>query len=113
MEKIEFEKEKLVKVLRENPGLLKTLVEHFPEIKDEVVYYDLTPLTFKVSDYYIFSREQSIEAGFRNEEFMQVRRNGTYAYKSFFLSSEYNWELLKDEEGALVLLPTMKLKSEE
>jgi len=36
------------------------------------------------------------------------RQHGSYSKKSFLLSSQYNWEIKKDELGELCLIPTKK-----
>jgi hypothetical protein len=39
---------------------------------------------------------------------IQVRNNGEYSYKGFYLSRDYNWEIIKENDNDLVLVPTKK-----
>ena len=45
-----------------------------------------------------------------NEDFIQVRLglNSKLRNRSFYLSTDYNWELVNDEGGVMVLVPTKK-----
>lgn len=66
-------------------------------------YFDLSSLKTTM-----FSGEQSEAVGFNNSSFMQVRRQGEYRDKGFYLDSKYNWEIKRDRRDHLVLLPTKK-----
>ena len=37
-----------------------------------------------------------------------VRNNGKYNCKGFYLNNCFNWEIVRDDDGYLVLLPTKK-----
>lgn len=39
---------------------------------------------------------------------IQVRNAGEYSYKGFYLSRDYNWEVIKENNNDLVLVPTKK-----
>lgn len=44
------------------------------------------------------------------DDFIQVRidNRSNYCHKGFYLSDKYNWELVKDNLGGIVLVPTKK-----
>ena len=58
----------------------------------------------------IFTQDASIRAGFKNNEFMQVRISGELAGQGFYLQSNntFDWKLTRDWSGALVLIPYFK-----
>lgn len=39
---------------------------------------------------------------------IEIRRQGIYENKGFFLTDKFDWEIIKDDLGCLVLLPTKK-----
>ena len=88
------------------PIIKKNHPECFPE-KNK--YFDLSGLKKDKSEgNYIFTHEQGRNAGFGSYHFLQVRGCGEYENKGFYLHSDYNWEIVKDSNGVLVLLPTKK-----
>lgn len=46
--------------------------------------------------------------GQNNKKALEVKFHGTYKNKGFWLSAEYNWEIVTDDEDDLVLVPTRK-----
>lgn len=62
----------------------------------------------------VFEDDKSVDVGsvvgksFFNNDFLTVRRGGEYRYKGFYLTPKYNWEIIKDSKGELVLVPTKK-----
>jgi hypothetical protein len=48
------------------------------------------------------------ECGSTNSSLIAVRTHGKYKNKGFFLNSDYNWELAKDDNNNLCLLPTRR-----
>lgn len=75
----------------------------FPEVFEENKYFDLSKFTR-----FPFSQEASQSAGFTTNSFFQVRAEGPYAEKGFYLSNQYNWELVKEADDTLCLVPTKK-----
>jgi hypothetical protein len=87
------------------PIIKKNHPECFPENK----YFDLSGLKKDKSEgNYIFTHEQGKKAGFGSYHFLQVRGCGEYENKGFYLHPDYNWGIVNDSNGVLVLLPTKK-----
>lgn len=73
--------------------------------------FNLRALTPSQGGVYLFTLDKARKAGFNNESFMQVRSNGEYAGKAFFLDcGSYSWELKTDKDGSMVLIPRRKAK---
>lgn len=86
--------------------ILKTL---FPEVFENNKYFDLDRLeTSELKNIGIFSEKSSIEAGFKDNSFLEIRNCGYYRNKGFYLSSKYDWTLIKDSNSELCLIPTKK-----
>jgi len=107
---LEITKEKVLKAAEkcsEAKEVLKTL---FPEIFADK-YFDLSklkPLDFIDFEGQIFTFSSSREAGFSGVWFFKVCLCGKYACKGFSLDKSYKWELVNNEFGELILLPTKK-----
>jgi len=106
-------KEKLLKAAKESYETKAVLKKEFPEVFN---YFDLSKL--KLLDYVdegkIFTHLSSKEAGFDGGNFFQIRTNGKFAYEGFFLEDEiYDWKIVRDDVGVLVLLPITKAKEKE
>lgn len=39
---------------------------------------------------------------------IQVRRDGKLANRGFFLHDNYNWQIVEDDQGYMILVPTKK-----
>lgn len=39
---------------------------------------------------------------------IEIRQGGMYAQKSFYLSENFNWKILRDNNNTLILLPYIK-----
>lgn len=53
--------------------------------------------------------DKYFNVGYDNiDSFLGVRVFEEYSFKGFYLSSLYNWQIVKDSAGQLVLLPTKK-----
>jgi hypothetical protein len=89
------------------PIIKKNHPECFPE---ENKYFDLSHLTERRDTNRIFTDEQAEKCGFSDAAFFQVRGIGEYKGKGFYLDNDYNWEIVKDSVGHLVLVPTKKSK---
>ncbi|MEK6860342.1 MAG: hypothetical protein AABY07_00085 [Nanoarchaeota archaeon] len=95
------------------PSAKEVLEALFPEcFKGEKKYFDLSKLFVGKTHTRIFPQELSKSAGFEDNQFIQVRNGGAFAYKGLFLSSQYNWELIEDS-GNLCLIPTKKTDNEQ
>jgi hypothetical protein len=46
--------------------------------------------------------------GHEDNTLIAVRSRGEYADKAFYLNSKFNWEIVKDREGLMCLVPTRK-----
>ena len=109
MEKLELDKEKVIKAYNEGCSDVKKVLENMfgKEIFKEDKYFDLRALG-RYEDYKIFTKEDSVKAGFYSSGFLQIRSSGIYGGKSFYLDDDYNWEIIKDNTNLLVLVPTRK-----
>lgn len=62
----------------------------------------------------VFEDDKSVDVGsvvgksFFNNDFLTVRADYEYQQKGFYLTHKYNWEIIKDSQGKLVLVPTKK-----
>ena len=77
-----------------------TAVEKTEKTRKTNKYFNLSKLT---DDEYIFTDKGYKAAGLQRS-FMQIRTGGEYKYKGFYLAKKYHWEIIKDEEDALVLV---------
>jgi hypothetical protein len=89
------------------PIIKKNHPECFPE---ENKYFNLSHLTERRDTNRIFTDEQAEKCGFSDAAFFQVRGTGEYKGKGFYLDNDYNWEIVKDSDDILVLVPTKKSK---
>jgi len=113
---LEITKEKVLEAAGKCSEAREVLETLFPEIFRDSEYFDLSKLKAcnsgesTVISGCIFSQNSSTEAGFRNLEFLQITKFGRYKHKGFYLSSEYEWKIVKDEANCLILLPTKNIK---
>ena len=59
----------------------------------------------------IFTQEEAIECGFRNNNFIQIADgilNGKYKNKGIYFSEQYEWEVIKIDGGGVVVVPIKK-----
>jgi hypothetical protein len=93
----------------ESKELLKNL---FPKVFEDDKYFDLfklwSDIKSGVGHSYIFTDASAIEAGFNGAFLMEIRYNGNYAGKAFYLANSYNWEIRLDDMEKLCLIPTKK-----
>ena len=80
-----------------------TLMKLFPEVFEDEKYIDLKG----VETSYLRSTG-SFTPSFLSEGNIAIRTGGEYSHKAFLLDSEYDWRVLKDDQGFLLLLPTKK-----
>ena len=106
MSKLEITKEKVLKAAKECPDAKKVLKGMFPEAFEDEKYFDL--LKLNKGDYTLFESKESRDAGFNDYLFFQIRGAGIFGGKSFYLNKSYNWDIITDNEGEKVLLPTRK-----
>lgn len=106
---LKISKERILEAASKCSTAKETLKTLFPEVfKEENKYFELRHLRTDGSN--VFSLEKSKLAGFYDNQFIRVICAGEYNEKAFFLSREYNWELVHDELDYLYLLPTKKIK---
>lgn len=86
--KVETTKENVLKAAKELPMAKDALKILYPEC---------------------FEGEEFVTGGELNDIRPSTRAKGRYKYRSFFLSSQVNWEIVKDEHDNLCLVPTRKL----
>lgn len=101
--KVETTKERILEAAKgcsDAKHVLKTL---FPEVFEDDEYFDLSYLPILP-----FTEEEAIRAGFLGDNFFMVRKSGEYENKGFILGNRYNWKIVVDKYGYLVLLPTKK-----
>lgn len=88
-------KEDVLKAAKEYPSAKEALQSLFPQY---------------------FVEDKSVDVAYKNGEFtvdgdsnrLQRRITGEYRHKSFWLSPLLNWEIKKDSDGQLCLIPTKK-----
>lgn len=54
----------------------------------------------------MFEASQTI--GVHGTTFIQRRLSGNFAKRGFYLNNYYDWQIVKDNQGSLVLVPTYK-----
>lgn len=79
------------------------------DTKQKELLHDLFPnrtksVSLRSIDYYKFQDICSVDGN----NLIEIRECEEYAYESFYLNPEYNWELKTDSYDALVLIPTKK-----
>jgi len=89
----------------------KKIASNHPEcmIVDDK-YFDLASLVNSsedLDDVNIFNPELTEKAGL-SANFFQIRAQGEYGGKSFYLSDSVNWEIIVDSQNVKVLVPTKK-----
>ena len=85
---------KQIKELAETPSLTVKvkLEEWYPEAFEEGKYFS----------------KKELELMLTGDVKIQIRSCSNYNSKAFYLSDNYNWKLVTDEDGQLCLLPTKK-----
>ncbi len=76
-----------------------------PYKKEPKKDFDLMKLT---GSQVLFDDEKAKEAGFHGYNFMMVRSRDKFKHISFYLDDDYNWELKRDKNNMLCLIPTKK-----
>ena len=128
MSSLNIESEKVLAAAKKCPQAQITLETLFPEVfkaeaerlellrleeekktKEAAKYFNIGALKDYKSSYRFISDEKAKEMGFRNGDFLQIRGSVEYKDKAFYLDNIYNWELIKDTNGQLCLLPTKKV----
>lgn len=56
----------------------------------------------------VISRKALIDIASLPDDSLVVRTTGDFTNKGYYLNTDYNWTIVKDNEGALVLLPLVK-----
>ena len=98
-------KEKVLEAAKDCKDAERVLKTLFPEAFEDNKYFDLHPLD---ENTLLFDNDKGRACGFSDGAFMQIRSNGEYAYKGFYLSLFYNWSIVEDSEHLQVLVPTKK-----
>lgn len=86
-------RERILEAAARCPTAKETLKTLFPAVFEDDKYYNLS--------------EQKNESFFSNP-FLCVQMYGSLATKGFYLSPNYNWEIVKDDQGNKILVPTKK-----
>lgn len=98
--KLEITKEKVLAAAAKCSTAKATLVTLFPEVFEEDKYLDLS------------GAETSNEFDIPTIKFLDtkiaVRAVGKFQEKGFWISGRFKWEVLEDDLGELVLVPTKK-----
>lgn len=93
--KLETTKEKILKAAETSEQAKNTLKQLFPEVFEDDRYINLYEMNNK--NYHISDNQISL--------LICIRTSNEYQNKGFYLSDQYNWEIVKDA-ASLVLLPT-------
>lgn len=101
--KLEISKERVLEAASKCSTAKETLKTLFPEVfEEEDKYFDFSDTPALVLDPSI-----NFPTGFSNASIL-IRKDGEYEDKGFFLNPYLRWEIKKDSENALVLIPTRK-----
>ena len=111
MKKLEITAEKIKAGAEKCPEAKEVLEEMFPEAFKDDKYFELDKL--KINKHFnefpidIFTNKSCIDMVLDNQ-FIQIRQGGEYQNKAFYLSNCCNWEIIKDAQDLLCLVPTKK-----
>lgn len=76
------------------------------EKDDNIPYWDPWDSGIHIlQDGLIFTEESAQEAGFKDNDFFKLNKEGDYKNKSFSLSPDYKWKIIKEDNGTICLLP--------
>jgi len=106
---LEVTKGEILKAAKKSHAVKEALKELFPEVFDNK-YFNLRKLEVldNIEMGRIFTYESSKKAQFYGLDFLSIRVDGNFAWKGFFLDKSYKWEIVTDDKGALILLPTKR-----
>lgn len=106
-----LKQETMEKELKVTKEYVLELARLYPETKDKLKV--LFPKTFEDDKYFDIptykdnNESQSIYNSL-NDTLIEVRRDGNLENKSLFLNPKFNWEIVKDNQYKIVLVPTKK-----
>lgn len=105
-EEIHTTKERILEAASKCEQAKATLKTLFPEVFEDDKYFDLRKAPKKLDSYNIYVNAETAQG----DDFVLlcVRSNGRFADKSFYLSGCCNWDIIKDEQDSLCLIPTKK-----
>lgn len=87
-------KETILKMAEESSEVKKSLKKAFPDVFEDEKYLEIT------SDNRVF--------GNRGGMLLERRIAGEFKNKAFWLNSGFNWEIKRDNEDVMCLIPTKK-----
>ena len=99
--KLEITKERVISATETCPTAKETLKALFPEAFEDEKYFNFESLECSFLEGKNIPRDFSIT-------WLQVRSDGNLAWKGFYLDRYLNWEIVKDNFGEMVLVPTKK-----
>jgi len=99
---IKIKKERILEAANKCGDAKRILKTIFPE-----VFVDNKYLNFECAQHAILRNDIEYPYNFTHMS-IQVRSGGNLSHKGFYLSDKFNWELVVDNKGQLVLLPTKK-----
>ena len=99
--KLEVTIEKVLRAAAKCPDAKAVLEEMFPEAFEESKYFNFLEETDETSVF----KNRTAKDFLLNAALIEVRDSGEYEGRGFFLDDNLDWELKKDSEGALVLIP--------
>jgi hypothetical protein len=116
MKLLPIEPERILQASKQCPQAREVLETLFPDVFKNDKYFDLSPIvggtgTAQYRDSLISSNKARaiglchLEDG---QPAIQVRRISNLKLKGFWLSRRFNWEIVADDAGELVLVPTKK-----
>jgi hypothetical protein len=108
MADIVIDKNKILEAAKKCPQAKETLKILFPEVFEESKYLDLSKLEINSKEQLFKSASIKQVSGI-NSDFMCIRSSYEYMNKGFWLSSLFDWEIVRDSHDMLVLLPTKKI----
>jgi hypothetical protein len=108
MNNITISKDKVLEAAKKCPQAKETLKILFPEVFEDDKYLDLSKLEINSKEQ-LFKSASIKQASGINSDFMCIRSSCEYMNKGFWLSSLFNWEIVRDSDDILILLPTKKI----
>ena len=99
--KLEINKDRVLEAASQCPTAKETLKTLFPEAFEDEKYFNFKSLECSFLEGKNIPRDFSIT-------WLQVRSDGNLAWKGFYLGRNINWEIVKDNFGQMVLVPTKK-----
>lgn len=101
----EAQRQAILEKVKTSPELKQTFVDIFPELFDAGSVY-LGGLELSPNIYGMFTSKSLEASGLPPVGLIGVKAGGAYKDRGFYLNAYYNWNIKRDLDGILVLIPT-------